>query len=91
MKRIMCGVCPTGTSTNVYQPVTCSNLASEGVGPTGCTYPEAENYDPLALIDNGGCEFTECVSQGCEGDFNGDALINVSDLLIFLGLFGAEC
>ncbi len=91
MKRIMCGVCTSGATTNVYEAVYCSNLASEGVGPTGCTYPSASNYDPLALIDDGTCEFEPCPLQGCDGDLNGDALINVTDLLIFLGLFGSAC
>ena len=54
----------------------------------GCTYEEAENYDATALIDDGSCTG---LSGSCPSDFNGDGLVNASDLLLFLGDFGSSC
>ncbi len=55
----------------------------------GCTDPEAENYDPNATDDDGSCEFP----APCPGDFDGDNIITVSDVLVALGDFGCngEC
>jgi hypothetical protein len=51
----------------------------------GCTYADAINFDPVATVDSG-----DCVST-CSGDFNGDDVIDTSDLLSFLGAFGTIC
>ncbi len=73
----------------------------------GCTDPEALNYNPLALNDDGSCAYTDfaiycgegtvwdgdlqqCVIV-CQADFNFDNLINTSDLLYFLSVFGLSC
>lgn len=115
-------------------PIHCfsSCVACAGcVGVQGCTYPTADNYDPLADIDDSSCIFSGCtdeaavnfnsmatiedgtcvfsvgycgegtiwdeVSQtcitdpGCPADLNGDAFINATDLLLFLGSYGAPC
>jgi hypothetical protein len=53
----------------------------------GCTYNQAQNFDPLATIDDGSCAFTEL----CQGDFNGDELIGVQDILYLLGLYNTPC
>lgn len=50
----------------------------------GCTDPEADNYDPNATDDNGTCEYPAL----CPGDFDGDNIITVSDVLVSLGNFG---
>jgi hypothetical protein len=55
----------------------------------GCTYLEADNYDAAATMDNGACLFT--LGSNCPADLNADGLINASDLLEFLGSFGAVC
>lgn len=55
----------------------------------GCTYADADNFDPLANVDDGSCTFT--VGGTCPGDFNDDNLINTTDLLAFLGVFGTVC
>ena len=55
----------------------------------GCTYPDAENYNEMASIDDGSCIYGECVT--CMGDFNNDGAINSGDLLVFLGVFGGTC
>jgi hypothetical protein len=54
----------------------------------GCTYSEAINFDPAATADDG-----SCVQGGdsCEGDFDGDNAVGVSDLLVFLTLYGNSC
>ena len=51
----------------------------------GCTFSGAQNYDPNATMDNGTC------IEACEGDLNGDGLVQLTDLLDFLLLFGANC
>ena len=51
----------------------------------GCTFSGAQNYDPNATMDNGTC------IAACEGDLNGDGLVQLTDLLDFLLLFGANC
>lgn len=53
----------------------------------GCTYPGADNYDPQANADDGSCTFQNL----CPGDFNGDDLIGVQDVLYLLGLYNTTC
>jgi len=59
----------------------------------GCTDPEAGNYSPIANVDDGSCG-EACDPSGdstCQADNDGDGVITVTDLLILLGEFGAEC
>lgn len=51
----------------------------------GCTYHDAFNYNPSASLDDGSCEFP------CPSDINGDMVINTSDLLDLLSVFGQSC
>lgn len=54
----------------------------------GCRYPNAENYNPAANVDDSGsCVF----SNPCLGDFNNDNAITVADLTGFLSAFGGDC
>lgn len=55
----------------------------------GCTFPEASNYDPQALFDDGSC--IDLGVNNCPGDLDGNGLISVQDMLLFLGLFGESC
>ena len=55
----------------------------------GCTYPEAENYDPDADEDDGSCVILG--SNPCPTDIDGDGLTSVPDLLLLLGNFSLEC
>ncbi|MFN0030646.1 MAG: hypothetical protein ACKVOR_00655 [Flavobacteriales bacterium] len=55
----------------------------------GCTYPAASNYDMDALIDDGSC-IIDAVST-CPADLDGDGVIGVSDLVIFIGAYGSVC
>ena len=51
---------------------------------SGCTDLEACNYDPAATIDDGSC-LEECP---CPGDLDGDGIIAVTDILLFLSDYG---
>jgi hypothetical protein len=57
----------------------------------GCTYALADNYNPLATVDNGSCTFVNLANSCCKGDFTDDSIINTTDLLIFLSVFGSSC
>lgn len=63
----------------------CSGVIDDG-RVDGCTDPEACNFDSSVTCDDGSCEFTSCIS--CLGDFNGDGMIDILDLLILLAEFG---
>ena len=59
----------------------------------GCTDESAGNYSPLATIDDGSCG-EPCSTSGessCATDVNYDGAVNVSDLLLLLSDFGANC
>ena len=59
----------------------------------GCTDAEAANFNPFANVDDGSCG-EACDPSGdstCQADNDGDGVITVTDLLILLGEFGAEC
>jgi hypothetical protein len=60
-----------------------------GAQVAGCTYPDAENYDDLATLDDGSCTFE--LASTCPQDLNGDGEVNTLDLLSFLGVFGMWC
>jgi hypothetical protein len=55
----------------------------------GCTYEDADNYDPSATTDDGSCEFDS--GGSCPGDLNGDGQVGTPDLLQFLSAFGTGC
>lgn len=55
----------------------------------GCTYPDAINYDPAAMIDDNSCVF-ETMSS-CPTDINYDGVTNIGDLVILLAEYGQEC
>lgn len=56
---------------------------------SSCTDPEAVNHDPMAMCSGGPCIYE--ASAQCPGDLNGDTVINISDLTLFLALFGQSC
>lgn len=59
----------------------------------GCTDASAANFTPLATLDDGSCleACDDGASSGCASDSNGDGVVTVSDLLVLLGEFGADC
>ena len=58
-------------------------------GIPGCTYPQTENYNPEAMVDDGSCIWIN--NNACPSDLNGDGAVNSGDLLEFLNDFGSIC
>ena len=58
-------------------------------GVAGCTYPIATNYNPNAQVDDGSCFFE--LNCNCPADFNQNGEIGVSDLLLFIEMYGSSC
>ena len=52
----------------------------------GCLDPEGLDYDPTANYP-GGCDYPD----PCPGDFSGDGVVDIQDLLDFFQLWGNEC
>ena len=59
----------------------------------GCTYPSAENYNPLATDDDGSRLLTGACQSTCglQHDSDNDGLVGSSDLLTLLTEFGSAC
>ena len=74
-----------GTCTRETNAI--SWLVLSGVG--GCTYANATNYNADAQVDDGSCTFS--VNCDCPADLNADGLISVSDLILFINVFGTNC
>ena len=64
---------------SLVDPIVEENLVS------GCMYPDADNYNPEAAIDDGSCEFTAS-PEFDPGDLNGDGLINILDVVIMINI-----
>lgn len=62
-------------------------IVVSGIG--GCTYANATNYNVNAEVDDGTCQFS--LNCDCPADLNADGTITVSDLLLFIGVFGTNC
>jgi hypothetical protein len=75
----------TDPVANNYNPLANIDNQSCIYSILGCTYPDASNYDILANDDDGSCEFN------CQADLNNDGLINTSDLLDLLAVYGTSC
>jgi len=67
-----------------------STITVLNAGVAGCTYPNANNYNPLATIDDQSCTFPNG-GNSCPGDLNGDNFVGVADLILFVNNFGAVC
>ena len=85
-----CAGCTDPFSIN-YNPIAANDdaLCLEDLIP-GCTYNDASNYNSMANDDDGSCVF-EVNTNDCPSDFNGDQIVNASDLLEFLSAFGTFC
>ena len=88
-----CGVCDSDSNNNCFLDYTgecCNNTDIDvcdicyGDGTTcidiaGCTYIEANNYNPDATIDDGSCEFMV-------GDINHDGILNILDVISLINI-----
>ena len=61
----------------------CGVCGGDDASCAGCTDDTASNYDPVAIVDDGSCEYNTCI-----GDLNDDLLVSVADILVMLGTFG---
>ena len=61
----------------------CGVCGGDDSSCSGCTNPDADNYDPSAIVDDGSC----IVTPDCPEDLNNDGLI-VADILELLADFG---
>lgn len=55
----------------------------------GCTYHDSNNYNPLATIDDGSCG--DAFQLYYSPDLNVDGVVDMLDVLLFLGQFGVVC
>ena len=55
----------------------------------GCTYNLALNYNSMATVDDGSCNFD--IASKCVGDVNNDGIVNVEDLNIVLQNLFTTC
>jgi glucose/arabinose dehydrogenase len=78
--RVSNGTCTRQTNSVQW-------LVTSGIG--GCTYPIASNYNPVAQVDDGSCFFD--LNCNCPADFDQNGEIGVSDLLLFIELYGSSC
>jgi hypothetical protein len=93
-----CNLCATDDGSCDYSCLGCTyaNASNYSAAATrddgtcifsGCTDPAGINYSPVALVDDGSC-YTEWI---CAGDINGDGIIGVADLVLFISNFGLGC
>ena len=74
LNRTMVFTDACGNSTTIEQNIT-------AVYATGCTYMDAENYDPAAIIDDGSCEYTGCTDMA-SANYNPIATIDDGSCVI---------
>lgn len=87
------GACEYVTCLGCTQPSACNfdltafidDGSCEYYTCAGCTDFAACNYDPAATIEDGSCTF-DC--SDCTADLDGDSLVGVSDVLLFLSDYG---
>ena len=88
LKRVMCGYCMNFADDDIYATPVCAALESTIQETSGCTYIQASNYNVQATTDDGSCIFPDA---SCPADLNTDGFVTVSDLILFIGVFGTGC
>jgi hypothetical protein len=88
--------CTYPSATNYMPTATVDDLSCifEIVNPNivlGCTYPNATNFSPEANEDDLTCVFDFGTGSNCIGDLNGDFIVSVDDLSLFIAAFGSTC
>lgn len=76
-------------SNSIGSSTTTANIEVAACNIPGCMYPQAVNYNPTATVDDLSCEFI--CNDACPGDFDDNGLVGVSDLLLFIALYGSTC
>lgn len=79
---------PEAVNYNPSATVDDGTCVFEELGFPGCTYPAALNYNPSATVDDGTCVFEEVELCAPNPDLDGDGIVGISDLLLFLAVFG---
>lgn len=74
-------------------PGACNYDASAMCNDGSCTFPGCNdvlacNYNPYSSCDDGSCVYN---CSTCPGDMNSDGARNISDMLLFLAVFGIPC
>lgn len=72
-----------------YNPQAVLDDGSCVFGPFGCTYSNAINFDAQAVLDDGSCTFP--FSIDCPLDLDGDGLVGIGDLVLFISAYGTLC
>ena len=85
------GPCPgcTDPMDIAYNPWAEIDEDCQGWVISGCTYVDAINFQGNANQDDGSCQFGEGAS--CPGDFDGDGVVAIADLLAMLVAIGSFC
>jgi hypothetical protein len=83
--------CPNPEACN-YHPLSSNAEEACEYECQGCTYSEAENYDPNLTQDDGSCIFDFSGGEGaCFYDFDSSGQVGSGDLLSFLEAYGVIC
>jgi poly(3-hydroxybutyrate) depolymerase len=89
LKRIMCGYCMSFADDDIWATPLCDDLHLTNASSAGCTYTSADNYNPVATVDDGSCIWES--QEICPGDYNNNGIIDVNDLMLLLGNYGQIC
>ena len=87
-----CRGCTVPAACNYDPDATQDDGSCDLASCLGCTYEAALNYNQDAAVDNGSCLFDNTGGNDtCPGDFTGEGVIGIADLLEFLIVFDSSC